>query len=236
MNVELLPKEIILNIFHFLDWRDLKSVSEVSPLFQRLAEVPYLHRNDFLTVDVTEAQNTKSYGYLRYLFKARNIISKVQITDVTSLTKKNPSEKSLDITRLMGFFSPIADNIVDLDIKATVSESCLGVLQIFQNLKKLRIHNFYPVYDEFYEKNKKPCLGYSDYCRMRDTWTLEGLKCLKLEGKSWTLMGSLLRKTNKGLFRSLCCYHTDKRDLRLKDRDTGDVRGMCGDCDQCPEE
>ena len=136
----------------------------------------------------------------------------------------------------MKFFIPIADNIEDLEIKATVSESYLSLLQKFKNLKKLRIQNFYSVYDDFYEMNKKTCLDYLDYCCMRDTWTLERLECLKLEGRSWTLMGSLLKKTKKGLFRSLCCYHTDKRDIRLKDRKTGEVRGMCGDCDECPEE
>merc|ERR1719427_680163 len=114
---------------------------------------------------------------------------------------------------MLGRFSPIADDIANLEIKATVSESCLGVLQ---NLQKLTIQNFFPVFDEYYQNNRKPCLGYSDYCRMRDTWSLEGLKCLELEGRSWTLMGSLLRKTNKGLFRSLCCYHTDKRDLKVR--------------------
>ena len=83
-----MQKKTILTIVQFLDWMDLKNVSEVLSLFQRLAEDISLHRDDFIKVDVTEVKNTNSYDYLRYVFKIRNI-SKVQITDVTSTNKNN---------------------------------------------------------------------------------------------------------------------------------------------------
>ena len=233
MNIEVLTEDSLLHSLKFLDWRTLSTVSEVSTLFQTLAEDSSLHRQKTLQVDVADA--AMDVESLNFVFRVRDI-SNVEITDLTKATKKNPILRSLDVTRWLGRLSPIADNILDLKIKATVSESCLGLLQIFQNLQKLTIQDYFPVYDEFYDqKSKRPCLGYSDYCRMRDTWSLEALTCLELEGRSWTLMGSLLRKTNKGLFRVLCCYHTDKRDLRVKNNYGGDVREKCGGCRMCPD-
>ena len=138
-------------------------------------------------------------AFLLFIFRVR-IISEV----TKSVTKKNIISKFPDVTQLLGRLSPITDNIGSL-IFATVSESSLGVLQIFQNLRKLKIQDYFPVYDELYgQKTKRLCLGYSDFWRLRDTWSLENLVCLSLEGRSLTLVGSLLRKTNKGLFRSLC--------------------------------
>ena len=214
--------DALLHVFSFLDWRDLKSVSEVSPRFQNLAENRTLHKSTTLELDVSEYEIDNEF--FMFVFRARNIAD-IKITDKTRSTKKELMFRSLDVTRLLGRLSPIADNIERLRIFATVSESSLGVLQIFQNLRKLKILDYFPVYDELYDqKNRRPCLGYSDYCRLRDTWSLESLVCLSLEGRSWTLMGSLLRKTNKGLFRSLCCYHTDRRDLRVRDITDGNIR------------
>merc|ERR550519_1767970 len=235
MNIEMLTEESIISIFSYLHWRDLKSVSDVSSLFEILVRDSSLHTNKEIQVDATDEENQKFKESLRYVCKIRDI-TKVKITDIKNITKDNPAEKSILVTRLLGHLSSAADDIEDLEIDATISESCLGVIQIFQNLKKLKIQDFFAKYDEFYEKNRRPCLGYYDYCRLRDTWSLERLICVKLLGKSWTIMGSLLHKTNKGKFRSMCCYHMDKRDVRLWNQVTGGKRADCGFCEKCPRD
>merc|ERR1711915_19918 len=233
MNIEDLSEESLIHVLKFLDWRHLQKVSSVSALFERLCEDVSLHKDSVIEVDVSETYTI--VDCLRYIFKLRNI-KKIVISDTHTLTKKNPIAFSPKVTELLGFFSPIADNVLKLEVQATVSEGCLGVLQIFQNLQKLSVQNYFPIFDELYDnKLHKACLGYADYCRLRDSWSLEDLRCLHLSGRSWTLMGSLLRKTNNRQFRKLCCYHTDKGDLRVMSCRDGVERNSCGGCSVCVE-
>ena len=157
---------------------------------------------------------------LEYVLNRRQL-AKVEVVESSRRNLHDPQTSMAHILGLFHSQAVTADNLEELVVKVPISEDDFSQIVSFANLRVLRIDNLCTIFPPKPQDaddsvvTAEVAAKVASWRALRDSWTLPRLECLTLLGDAWRLVGGVQLRRGRGDLPSLCCLHTEWRDMSI---------------------